>query len=1095
MRTYTLLLWILVGNGGWEILSLQGQTLSDTLQANQLYELAYQYTDSTHSDSALFLYATAATQYRQLAQIGYDQGWNKCVKALGYLGSLYREKRQFAKAEHILDSALNVAQTHLDPICLERALVHNNRGVVHSVLNQYPEARHHFQKTLDIRKELLGDEHAKVANCYNNLGLVYKNLSEYDKAITFFQRAITIDKKLRGEMHPILAKRYNNIGNVYIALGDPNSALPYLLDALDNRLQHYGENHIMTSRSYSMLGICYASKGDFENGLRYFTKSLNLQIGLLGPTHPALMDLLYNLGSIYQKKGDVAKGKQYIQRALDRALPVYGPNHRKVAFMYAQLGSAAMTQGNWDEARLYMEKSLAIRKELFGEEHLDVAVEYNSLGALAMKTQEWEKAESYFLASRKILEKIFGGKHPSMVMTLENLGDLYWEQGKNKVAFGYYQKSLALQKTIRVTPHPQISETYHRLAKVYQQAGNYQKALDVLASARTILSPQTQGTERGGMRKINREMNSFVAPLLVFTLKMEAEMLVERSAPNDREKASEIYQEAVVLSERIRKSYRLEETQLSWQEKGLPLYEGALNNLWFLYQHTQDEKYLAQAFDLAEKSKAALLGEALREMESRQLAGIPIEVLDLEHRLRVDRAFFEKRVFDEENLAEQKNTEKLTAYRDQLFALRQRHDSLMLKMELQYPTYFQLKYNPSTPSFKDIREGLTEDQALVEYFVGDSSLFVFVVDEENISFTRLAKKEALLGWIKGLKKAINHPNASGLVASNEHTFSDYAYKLYESLWKPIDANLPEKIIIVPDGMLGYLQFETLLSQPVTSSSSNRQLAYLLRQHEISYAYSASYLDLVQNTMHNQGRIQGLLAFAPEFQADKLGQFAAVADRRDSVGPLLFNQPEVKGIHELMGGELFLGSEATEAQFKARASQYQMVHIASHALADDEHPLYSRILFSTEKDTLEDGQLEVAELFNMELPAEMVVFSGCETGTGKLYRGEGIVSLARAASYAGAKSILTTLWSVNDASTSEIMQGFYGYLKLGKSKSEALRQAKLDYLSKSDQLSAHPFYWAAFVPVGDMNPLPKETPRGWGYLIAGICLAGWMGFSG
>ncbi|MEL6651447.1 MAG: CHAT domain-containing protein, partial [Bacteroidota bacterium] len=191
-------------------------------------------------------------------------------------------------------------------------------------------------------------------------------------------------------------------------------------------------------------------------------------------------------------------------------------------------------------------------------------------------------------------------------------------------------------------------------------------------------------------------------------------------------------------------------------------------------------------------------------------------------------------------------------------------------------------------------------------------------------------------------------------------------------------------------------------------------------------------------------------------------------------PLAHNQSEIRSLRQYFPARMFLSEQASEASFQQNASTYDIIHIASHALVNDQNPLYSHIRFSQEADSIEDGVLELAELFNLRLNAELVVLSACETGLGKLQRGEGILSLARGMSYAGANSVLTSLWQVNDASTADLMQRFYAHLDQGMSKDAALRNAKLDYLRESDQLGSHPYYWASFVPIGDMRPLDTNN---------------------
>ena len=157
------------------------------------------------------------------------------------------------------------------------------------------------------------------------------------------------------------------------------------------------------------------------------------------------------------------------------------------------------------------------------------------------------------------------------------------------------------------------------------------------------------------------------------------------------------------------------------------------------------------------------------------------------------------------------------------------------------------------------------------------------------------------------------------------------------------------------------------------------------------------------------------------------------------------------------------------------------------MVNDQKPLRSQIAFSLSQDTTEDDFLSLEELFHLRLPAEMVVLSACETGIGKLYRGEGISSLARGFSYAGSRSIITTLWKVNDEATAQIMAQFYQNLDQGISKDESLRLAKLAYLETADNLTAHPFYWSGYVPIGNMMPVEGGENDWWWVVLIFILL--------
>jgi CHAT domain-containing protein len=205
------------------------------------------------------------------------------------------------------------------------------------------------------------------------------------------------------------------------------------------------------------------------------------------------------------------------------------------------------------------------------------------------------------------------------------------------------------------------------------------------------------------------------------------------------------------------------------------------------------------------------------------------------------------------------------------------------------------------------------------------------------------------------------------------------------------------------------------------------------------------------------------------------------------------EEEVIRSSSIWRGKYFTDQRATEENFKRIVHGARIIHLASHAIIDDENPMYSKLVFSPGKDTIEDGLLHTYELYNMDLHAELACLSACNTGFGRIKSGEGVVSLARGFIYAGVPNVLMSLWSVPDNSTSQIMTDFYGFLKKGMGKAEALRQAKLKYLETADENTSAPYYWAAFTLVGDNKPISADAKFRWYWiLILSILLIGsWL----
>ena len=255
--------------------------------------------------------------------------------------------------------------------------------------------------------------------------------------------------------------------------------------------------------------------------------------------------------------------------------------------------------------------------------------------------------------------------------------------------------------------------------------------------------------------------------------------------------------------------------------------------------------------------------------------------------------------------------------------------------------------------------------------------------------------------------------------------------------------------------------------PDTTKMDFRNLKYLVYDYSINYSYSST---LLYNYFEaNKHATKKLLAFAPNYKYK--GNLLAQDGNEPNLMPLPGAKAEVENLSKYITSDLFVDSMAKEKNFKELAPQYDILHLAMHTILNDSLPMFSRLAFahSTAGDT-EDGWLNTHEIYNLKLNARMAVLSACNTGKGKLQKGEGVMSLARGFLYAGCPSIIMTLWEVEDLSGTEIMQTFYDLIAEGKDKDDALRLAKLKHIQNADPLKAHPHYWLGYVNIGNSEPL-------------------------
>jgi CHAT domain-containing protein len=240
--------------------------------------------------------------------------------------------------------------------------------------------------------------------------------------------------------------------------------------------------------------------------------------------------------------------------------------------------------------------------------------------------------------------------------------------------------------------------------------------------------------------------------------------------------------------------------------------------------------------------------------------------------------------------------------------------------------------------------------------------------------------------------------------------------------------------------------------------------------DISYTYSATFM--AENIKRNYRTGNKAIVFAPDY-SDAV-DIHSLFQRRQQTGNILselpFAKQEAEYVSVLLGGRLLLNEHARESIFKQEAGNYDIIHLAMHTVLDDNDPMYSTLIFSPETNGEEDRFLRTYEIYGIPLKAKMVVLSSCNTGAGRLYSGEGILSLARGFIYSGSESVVMSMWEIEDRTGTEIVKMYYNNLKKGYSKSISLRKARIEFLKTADQLRAHPYFWSTLVIYGDNSPL-------------------------
>jgi CHAT domain-containing protein len=526
----------------------------------------------------------------------------------------------------------------------------------------------------------------------------------------------------------------------------------------------------------------------------------------------------------------------------------------------------------------------------------------------------------------------------------------------------------------------------------------------------------------------------------------------------------------------------------------LEVYNEAILVAKLLYEKTGKQEYLEQSFEFAETSKSFALYSEIKEMEAMQFSDLPEEIRQKERRYLGEIQAYEKLIYDEQ-ISEEPDDEHIESLKATLFLLKDDYDDLKHEIELNNTQYYDLKYNPVFVSLEDIQGQLPFKDALIEYVLSDTELITYVIDRKGINVISQEVGPEFADECLEYYLIMQNQNFSGGVHDTYKRFVSLGKKFYNILIEPcLEYTDRKNLTIVPDGAITYIPFESLMTEDTDTEYINYMtLPYMIKEYSIGYSHSSTLM--FSKRLQTKSPLNRVLAFAPNYN-NPIYEIDSVMMRQvvggvEYMAPLVGTLKEVQSIDETVPADVFINEQATEANFKKNASDYNVLHLAMHTIMKDDDPLNSLLAFSdvAEGDSLEDNRLYAYEVYNLKLNASMAVLSACSSGIGKMQKGEGMMSLARGFIYAGCPSIIMTLWQVADKSSSELMTSFYRYLKKGKSKQEAMRHAKMDYLESADDLTSNPYFWSGFVVLGDSNPIYKKSGLAYWMIVVVIFIGG------
>ncbi len=956
---------------------------------------------------------------------------------------------------------------------------------------RYNEAISDFQKAAPIYRRT--GLWTKNITCLDLMADCYRRTGEFEKALEVGIEALeTVQKKL-GTNTLNEAKVLNTVGIIHDYKGDYKKALAYHQRSIQIKEQHLGKYHVDLAGSYNNLGVIYFYLGDYEQALNAYNQVVTIQQAAPAESVTSLGRTYNNIGMIHTLNGDYSLALQYFEKALPMILEELGEDHPGVASPYNSIGVTYYYKKDFEQALHYQNEALKLKRKHFDETHPSMVLSYNNLGLIYGNMGDHALALDNFKKSLAIQKRTLGEIHANISMTFRFIGEVHFNAHQYDKALQAYENALSLREQIFGEKHPEVAESYNDVAKINLLRGNTEAALEnsqkaVVANVIDFqdLSPDSTPPLRNYLKQ----------NFLLTSLKLKAQAFEKKFRTNNNigylKKSLSTFKQCDTLIGQISKDRLQYKDKLAFGNTSTKVYEMAVAVCIALYEIDRDRRFLDQAYHFTEKSKAGVLRQALSDHAAKSFGLVPDSLLAFEKQLKVDRGYYQTKIRSHKTKEQNSKPEEIKTWESKLFDLNRSYDSMVLSLEKNYPEYHQLKYKNDIVDISAIT-GLLDNQheALIEYFLSDSVLYVFTVTQNDYHVATAPLTQNFDTLIQELRSSISVRGGSNKKAKTSD-FATTAHRLYQQLFSPISSVLSDKIhkiTIIPHGNLSLIPFELLLSNQSSSKVTNyRELPYLLKDYQISYAYSGT-LWSKKHQRKKQWEHQ-FAGYAPSYQTSLLAKSKALetyGNYRDEIGNLAHTNEEVHNAAAFFPGPTFTGEIATESLFKKEGGKHQILHLAMHAIVDEENPLQSKLIFTQNEDSLEDGFLYAYELFDMELGAELAVLSACNTGYGKLAKGEGVMSLGRAFAYAGCPSIVMSLWPAQDQATANIMAYFYEGLSAGYSKDKALREAKLKYLKNAEDLFAHPFYWAGFVMQGDVQPLVLSKTFGYWWVLTGLLL--------
>jgi len=905
------------------------------------------------------------------------------------------------------------------------------------------------------------DDPFKQSQSLFSLGLLYWNLGQMDKSDIYFQDALTF---LTDGVSEFKA-RVLDCREIYALYrqGKESRIQGHYLDSVNAFNQAIDLAEKIDSPEHLVKCLRQLGATHWEWGAEEKFYSANIRAMSIAKSIQHRMEegrCAYNVGLYFSNSLEYSQALRHYEDALQ--IFRSSDNLTDVSSCLTNISDIYIQLGNYDKALEYMNEVLRIDRDM--EDVQYVAMDLNNIGVIHRKKGLLLKREEDLnLALMAFEESLIAARSIQDIQTeikcLNNMGTVYTDLGSYSKAIECL--SLGLRKAEDCDAQDEVTKILVNIGILHYKQGQFQKSVEALHRA---IDLARQSEEENSLWEAHAKAGDALKRL------------------NEYHLALDDYKKSISVIENLRSKIQMEELKASFlgADDRIDSYYNLIDVLIKLSEIESDKNYDGEALHYVEKAKARAFLDRLELSQIDISTGIDKTLSNKEEELLKAIAGFNSRLI-EPGLSQEERSELF----ERMKGSEEELEAVKRKMRISNPVYTGLRY----PQVVNVREAQAlirdEKTAFFVYCIGGDSSYAFVVEKDRYSIFQLPPAERIRTSVKSYLQIISDKDSRNF---------DLGYSLFSRLVLPgLRPNI-ERILFVPDDILHYLPFETLISRQNNSR-------WLIQDYIVSYVPSITSLREIRlREGLEKNRLQkDILAFGdPHFNSVNEEEGYAVFPVRNlmenrRLSRLVYSQQEIDGIAALFRKsrtDIYTGEEATEERLKnSKLENYRTVHFATHGFVDHLSPARSSVVFTVAENSVEDGFLQMREVFGLKFNADLVTLSACETGLGQFIRGEGIDGLSRAFLFAGASSVLMSLWAVNDQASSQFMQRFYSHLASAQTSVDALRMSKLEMI-QSNELS-HPFYWAGFVISGEADKV-IFPPRRHKWLVSFFLIAAVLG---